>query len=205
MASRRDQPGRADGPSTEAGRRSLRADAARNVVQIRDAALAAFRGRGLETPLAQIAAAAGVSKATIYNHFGGRDGLIDAVIEELVAAELRAAMAAAKQTDDPWRRLVGWIVTRRDLQYREPAFTDVMLGSHPNSQVLPELARQVAQITTEAINAAHAARVLRCDLTAADLFWADAANGLALRELRKPRRADYDRRTHQFIDSLRPH
>ena len=32
-------------------RRSLRADAARNVDQIRAAAIAAFRGRGLDTPL----------------------------------------------------------------------------------------------------------------------------------------------------------
>jgi hypothetical protein len=47
--------------------------------------------------------------------------------------------------------------------------------------------------------------VLRPDLTASDLFWADVANGLALREMRKPRRVDYDRRTRQFIDSLRPH
>jgi AcrR family transcriptional regulator len=190
--------------AAETGGRPLRADAARNVAQIRHAALAAFRGRGLTTPLAQIAAAAGVSKATIYNHFGGRDGLIDAVIEELVATELRAAMTRARQTDDPWERLHDWVLSRRDLQYREPAFTDVMLGSHPNSQVLPELASQVARMTTETVRSAHASGVLRRDLTAADLFWADAANGLALRELRRPRRSDYDRRTRQFIDSLRP-
>src|SRR5579875_3301113 len=118
----------------------LRADAARNVAQIRAAALAAFHGRGLDTPLDQIAAAAGVSKATIYNRFGGRDGLIDAVIEELVADDLRAAMDEARTTDDPWRRLTGWLTARRDLQYREPAFTDVMIGSHAESRVVADLA-----------------------------------------------------------------
>src|SRR4051812_49488358 len=81
----------------------LRADAARNVAQIRAAAIAAFRGRGLSTPLEEIALAAGVSKATIYNRFGGRDGLIDAVIGELVAAEMHTIMGRARAVDDPWR------------------------------------------------------------------------------------------------------
>src|SRR5215813_2303350 len=80
----------------------LRSDAARNVAQIRAAAIAAFRGRGLSTPLEEIAAAAGVSKATIYNRFGGRHGLIDAVIGELVATEMHAIMDKARQGADPW-------------------------------------------------------------------------------------------------------
>lgn len=202
--SRPDDSRKGNRPNKETAGRPLRADAARNVVQIREAALDAFHGRGLDTPLMEIAAAAGVSKATIYTHFGGRDGLIDAVIEQLVASELRLAMTTAQKTDGPWQCLEGWILARRDLQYREPAFTDVMLGSHPNSQVLPQLARQVATTTTAIIRRAHAVGALRDDVTAADLFWADAATGLALRELRRPRRADYDRRTRQFIDSLRP-
>src|SRR5579875_3647114 len=93
------------GRPARTGGDSLRADAARNAAQIRAAALAAFHGRGLDTPLEQIAAAAGVSKATIYNRFGGRPGLIDAVIEQLVAADLRAAMDGARAPGDPWRRL----------------------------------------------------------------------------------------------------
>lgn len=192
----------AAGQVLKAGGSVLRADAARNVVQIREAALAAFRGRGLGTPLAQIAAAAGVSKATLYNHFGGREGLIDAVIDELVAAELHAAMDTTRGVSDPWKRLSDWIAARRDLQYREPAFTDVMLGAPSGSRGLAELAREVTKMTTDAVRSAHGAGVLRPDLTAADLFWADVANGLALRQLRKPSRPDYNRRTRQFIDSL---
>jgi hypothetical protein len=40
-------------------------------------------------------------------------------------------------------------------------------------------------------------------LTAGDLYYADVANGLALRELPRPARTDYDRRTRFFLDSLR--
>jgi AcrR family transcriptional regulator len=182
----------------------LRADAARNAAQIRAAALAAFHGRGLSTPLDQVAVAAGVSKATIYNRFGGRQGLIDAVIEELVAAELRAAMAATRAVDDPWERLAGWISARRDLQYREPAFTDVMVGSHAESPMVAELAAQAAAVTDAVVDAAQAGGVMHSETTAGDIFWADVANGLALRVLRKPRRADYDRRTRHFVRGLRP-
>jgi AcrR family transcriptional regulator len=56
-------------------------------------------------PLEEIATAAGVSKATIYNRFGGREGLIDAVIGELVATEMHAIMDKARQLDDPWRAI----------------------------------------------------------------------------------------------------
>src|ERR1700734_4470286 len=96
-------PGGADNTATSAT--SLRADAARNVAQIRAAAIAAFHGRGLGTPLEKIAAAAGVSKATIYNRFGGRQGLIDAVIGKLVAAEMYAIMDKALQVADPWQAI----------------------------------------------------------------------------------------------------
>jgi hypothetical protein len=76
------------------------------------------------------------------------------------------------------------------------------LGTPAGSQTLADLASKVTKMTADAVGSAHEARVVRPDLTAADLFWADIANGLALRELRKPSRKDYDRRTRQFIDSL---
>src|SRR5690349_24085853 len=105
-----------------AGYGSLRADAARNVAQIRAAAIAAFHGRGLSTPLEEIAAAAGVSKATIYNRFGGRQGLIDAVIGELVATEVYAIIEKARRGADPWQSIATYVTDRRELQWREPAF-----------------------------------------------------------------------------------
>jgi AcrR family transcriptional regulator len=191
----------------EAGRvpvAPLRADAARNVVQIRDAAIAAFHGRGLDTPLEEIAAAAGVSKATIYNRFGGRAGLIDAVIGQLVAAEMHAVMDKARQSADPWQAIAGYVTDRRDLQYREPAFTDALLMSYPDSGELAAIASTAIDMTTALVQRAHDAGVIRQDFTAGDLYYADVANGLALRKLPKPARQDYDRRIRFFLDSLRP-
>jgi AcrR family transcriptional regulator len=196
-----DPRGENSGP---APRKPLRADAARNVAQIRAAALAAFHGRGLDTPLEEIAATAKVSKGTIYTHFGGRHGLIDAVIEELVAAAMHATIDRARSIEDPWERIATYINDRRDLQYREPAFTDALLMTYPESRALATLAGAATDATIELIQQGHRARVLRPDFTAEDLYWADIANGLALRHRPKPSPQDYDRRTRQFLDSLRP-
>jgi AcrR family transcriptional regulator len=184
---------------------SLRADAARNVAQIRSAAIAAFHGRGLSTPLEEIAAAAGVSKATIYNRFGGRQGLIDAVIGELVATEMYAIMDQARRVQDPWESIATYVTDRRDLQFREPAFTDALLMTYPESRQLVGLAEAATAISGDIVQRAHHAGVVRRDFTAGDLYYADVANGLALRGLPAPSRADYDRRTRFFLDSLRPH
>lgn len=181
----------------------LRADAARNWTQIREAAIAAFHGRGLGTPIDQIAAAAGVSKATVYNRFGGRRGLIDAVIDELIAADVHSAIAAARSASDAWVGLTLWVRARRDLQYREPAFTDVMLMTEPWPGPLADLAAAASYTAALVIQRALHDGVLRPDTTPADLFWADIANGLALRTLRKPDPEDYARRTDQFLEGLR--
>jgi len=182
----------------------LRADAARNEAQIRAAAIAAFHGRGLDTPLEEIAAAAGVSKATVYNRFGGRAGLIDAVIGELVAVEMHAIMDRALQADDLWQAIAGYVADRRDLQYREPAFTDALLMAYADSGELAAIATAAIDMTRSLVKRCHDAGVIRPDFTAGDLHYADVANGLALRKLPRPARRDYDRRTRFFLDSLRP-
>ena len=182
----------------------LRADAARNVAQIRAAAIAAFHGRGLGTPLAEIAAAAGVSKATIYNRFGGRQGLIDAVIEELVGAEMQAILDRARQPGDSWERLATYITDLRDLQYREPAAVDVHLMTYPGSAQAAAQWNAGRATGIALVEQAHQAATLRADFTADDLYQALVANALALRYQPKAARDDYDRRGRFFLDSLRP-
>jgi AcrR family transcriptional regulator len=183
--------------------RPLRADAARNIAQIRAAAIAAFRGRGLSTPLEDIATTAGVSKGTIYSRFGGRAGLIDAVIGELVATQIYAIIDKARHMRDPWERIATYVTDRRDLQYREPAFTDALLMTYPDSPQLVALANKATEVTEDLLEQGRKAGAIRPDFTASDLYYADIANGLALRTGTKPSRADYDRRTRFFLDSLR--
>jgi AcrR family transcriptional regulator len=157
----------------------------------------------LDTPLEEIAAAAGVSKATIYNRFGGRAGLIDAVIGKLVAADMYAIMDKALRVADPWQAIGTYVTDRRDLQYREPAFTDALLMTYPDSGQLAAIARAAIDMTTGLVQRCHDAGVIRPDFTVGDLYYVDVANGLALRKLPRPARQDYDRRTRFFLDGLR--
>ena len=62
----------------------MRADAARNRDKIIEAARVAFRSRGYDAPLDDIAKAAGVGAGTLYRHFPTRDSLVDAVMQAWV-------------------------------------------------------------------------------------------------------------------------
>jgi AcrR family transcriptional regulator len=73
----------------------LRADAARNVTRILDAAYAATSGAGAAPSMERVAAAAGVGVATVYRRFPARADLMAAVLErrweEAIAPALRRA------------------------------------------------------------------------------------------------------------------
>ncbi len=181
----------------------LRADARRNSEQIRSAAIDAFQGQGLTVPLEQVAEAAGVSKATIFNRFGGRVGLIEAVIEELVANELFAVIDHARAIDDVSERITYYVTALRDLQYRQPAFNDVLLQTYPHSRQLMRICRVGSEANEELITAAQAAGALRPEFTAGDLHALVVDNALALKHGKRPLRDDYDRRTSYLLDGIR--
>ncbi len=126
------------------------------------------------------------------------------MIGKLVAAEMYAIMDKALHVADPWQAIATYVTDRRDLQYREPAFTDALLMTYPESGQLAAIATAAIDMTASLVQRCHDAGVIRRDFTAGDLYYADVANGLALRKLPRPARQDYDRRTGFFLDSLRP-
>jgi AcrR family transcriptional regulator len=183
----------------------LRADARRNSEQIRSAAIGAFQGRGLTVPLEEVAEAAGVSKATIFNRFGGRVGLIEAVIEEVVASELFAVIDHTRTIEDVGERITYYLTAIRDLQYRQPAVNDVLLQVYPHSRQLMEICRVGSEANDELVAAARESGVLRPEFTAGDLHALVVENALALKHGTRPARDDYDRRTGYLLDGIRGH
>ncbi|MCP2255072.1 transcriptional regulator, TetR family [Prauserella aidingensis] len=181
----------------------LRADAKRNAEQIRRAAIDAFRGRGLAVPLEDVAKAAGVSKATVFNRFGGRIGLIEAVIEELVANELYAVIDHARTIANAGERIAYYITAIREIQYRQPAANDVLLQMYPESQQLMAICHVAGEFNAEVIAAGHVSGELRPEFRADDLQALIHDGALALKYGTRPSAADYERRTTFLLDGIR--
>jgi AcrR family transcriptional regulator len=93
----------------QAGSRK-RADARRNEQVLLDAAAAVFVASGVDAPVREIAARAGVGMGTLYRHFPTRADLIIAVYQHQVemCAEAGPALLASN-ADSPYRALAEWI------------------------------------------------------------------------------------------------
>jgi AcrR family transcriptional regulator len=86
-----------------------RADAQRNEQTLLDAAAAVFVTSGVEAPVREIAAKAGVGMGTIYRHFPTRADLIIAVYRHQVEACAQAGPALLASASTPYAALGRWI------------------------------------------------------------------------------------------------
>ena len=86
-----------------------RADARRNEGILLDAAAAAFVASGVDVPVRDIAAKAGVGLGTIYRHFPTRADLIVAVYRHQVEACAEAGPVLLDSSSTPHAALARWI------------------------------------------------------------------------------------------------
>jgi AcrR family transcriptional regulator len=86
-----------------------RADARRNEESLLDAAAAAFVASGVDVPVRDIAARAGVGVATIYRHFPTRSDLIVAVYRHQVEACAEAGPTLLASSASPHAALTRWV------------------------------------------------------------------------------------------------
>lgn len=74
--------------------------------RIREVARSLFSERGYAAVgLEGIAEAAGVTRGAVYNHFGSKRGLLEAVLWDVQGSIAAAVQQAADAVDDPWRSL----------------------------------------------------------------------------------------------------
>ncbi|MEU6746416.1 helix-turn-helix domain-containing protein [Spirillospora sp. NPDC046719] len=106
--------------------RPRRADARRNEEALLDAAAEIFVTSGVEAPVRDIAAKAGVGTATIYRHFPTRADLIVAVYRHQVESCAEAGPALLEESATPYAALGRWI----DL------FVDFLVTKHGLAAVL---------------------------------------------------------------------
>ena len=106
-----------------------------------EAAIAEFRSTGFEsTSMDKIAATAGVSKRTVYNHFGDKENLFLAVVQRTFGRMIGL-------TDEILQRHLGDI---RDQSAVEPALIAALLDVARTITVLPERAALIRLIIAEA-------------------------------------------------------
>jgi AcrR family transcriptional regulator len=103
-----------------------RADARRNEAMLLDAAAAAFVTAGVDVPVRDIAAKAGVGIGTIYRHFPTRADLIVAVYRHQVEACAEAGPALLASSSTPHAALAQWI----------NLFVDFLVTKHGLAQAL---------------------------------------------------------------------
>ena len=185
-----------------AGERPLRADARRNVEKVMEAAAEAFARDGLDVPLEDIARSAGVRAGTIYNRFGGREGLLDAVVADVAAGWLRAVIDRATGQDTAWGRFAAFVQGMCEEQAADPVFNDVFSRRYPDAPDLRAVCDQSLAFGAELIRDAQSSGALRPGFSAGDLARIFSVNAYLVRD--RPAGDDGWRRTLQFtLDGLR--
>ena len=129
-AAENDDAGRA------APKRPVRADAQRNIDALLEAALTVFAMSGVDAPVREIAAKAGVGIGTLYRHFPQRSDLIVAVFRQQVdACADAAADLAAEHT--PGEALALWLQRYADFIATKHGLAAALHSGDPAYSTLP--------------------------------------------------------------------
>ncbi|MEW2134771.1 helix-turn-helix domain-containing protein [Streptomyces sp. NPDC005435] len=185
-----------DGPAGPAGtERPRRADARRSIDTLLAAAAEVFATSGVDAPVREITAKAGVGAGTLYRHFPQRSDLIAAVFRHEVDACADAAPELAVRHDPLealtlWlRRFAGFIATKRGL-------SAALHSGDPAYDSLPAYFRQrFLPVLSGLLTRAAEAGAIRPDADPDDLLRAVA-------NLTLPAHDDNDGHTHRMIALL---
>ncbi|MFE6775574.1 TetR/AcrR family transcriptional regulator [Streptomyces sp. NPDC057702] len=116
---------------TNGAPRVKRADARRNAEVLLRAAAEAFVASGVEVPIRDIAARAGVGTATIYRHFPTRADLIVAVYRHQVDALAEVGPTLLETTGTPYAALARWIDQFVDFVATKQGLATVLQSDDP--------------------------------------------------------------------------
>jgi AcrR family transcriptional regulator len=115
-----------ESPTGKASARSKRADALRNQQALLAAAAEVFVASGVDAPIRQIAAKAGVGTGTIYRHFPTRADLITAVYRQQIEECAQAGPKLLAGADSPFTALRQWIDLFVDFLVTKHGLADAM-------------------------------------------------------------------------------
>ncbi|KMO97575.1 TetR/AcrR family transcriptional regulator [Streptomyces roseus] len=150
---------------------SKRKDARRNQQTLLDAAAAVFVTSGVEAPVRDIAAKAGVGMGTIYRHFPTRADLVIAVYRHQVEACAEAGPALLAAGPTPHAALGRWVRLFADFLVTKHGLAGAMQADNAGFETLHAyFLDRLLPVCTELLDAAVEAGEIRSDLTAYQLM-----------------------------------
>lgn len=155
----------------------LRKDAEQNRTKILEAARSLFAARGVNAPLEDVAAAAGVGIATLYRRFPDRQALLAALfVDEFEIYDTAAEAALA--CDDPWQGFRTYLERLCESQAAEEGLREAFTQALPGDRELEARRTRLRGKMQRIIERAQAQGTLRADVNAEDLafvMWANAS------------------------------
>ncbi len=149
-----------------------RADAIRNEGALLDAAAAAFVESGVNAPVREIAARAGVGIGTIYRHFPTRADLIIAVYRHQVEACAGAGPALLAESGSPHRALARWAGLFADFLVTKHGLAEVLRSDEAAFQALHAyFLDRLVPVCGQLLDAAAAAGEIRPGMDAYELLY----------------------------------
>ncbi len=161
------------GSERGAGRtnRPKRADARRNEEVLLDSAAAVFVTSGVEAPIRDIAARAGVGTATIYRHFPTRADLIVAVYRHQVEALAETGPSLLATSANPYAALARWIDLFVDFVVTKQGLASVLQSDDPCFDPLHSyFVERLVPVCAELLDTAADAGEIRSDMDAYELM-----------------------------------
>ncbi|TRW81447.1 TetR/AcrR family transcriptional regulator [Mycolicibacterium sp. 018/SC-01/001] len=181
--------------------RPQRADATRNRGALLAAAEAVFAEKGHAASVADIAAAAGVAKGTVFRHFASKEDLIASIVSEHIAGLSSAARGLA-DAPDAGEALLEFLTVAAD-QRRQHDLTFVQSASDSDPRVI--CARDELHESLEVlVGRARDAGAIRDDITEADVFLLMCAPVHAVENVPDPSPTLWRRYLAIIFDGLRP-
>ena len=152
--------------------RSKRADARRNEKTLLDAAAAVFVASGVDAPVRDIAAKAGVGLGTIYRHFPTRAELVIAVYRHQVDACAEAGPALLASASTPHAALAQWIDLFVDFLITKHGLAAALQSDNTRFEALHGyFLDRLVPVCAQLLDAAAAAGEIRADVNAYALMY----------------------------------
>jgi AcrR family transcriptional regulator len=152
--------------------RQKRADAQRNEQALLAAAAAVFVTSGVEAPVRDIAAAAGVGMGTIYRHFPTRADLVVAVYRHQVEACAEAGPVLLANSGSPHAALGQWVNLFVDFLVTKHGLAAVLQpGSVGFDALHTYFLDRLVPVCAQLLSAAVQAGEIRADIDALELMY----------------------------------